>query len=252
MRYLYGEWAIPYNSTSESFTELTPQEYIDWLEPFSCECRAYGRLKQEGRENIAPRAYGYVLLTPDQERRVTEDSDVDYEDEVKDLDGWNQWSRFECHRNEPLRAIVKELVDKGTPDFVDKETPDFVSAQVPQMYDDLETLHSLGILLRDINTYNYLGGRLIDFSRSWTMPHPCLENAGDRGICEERKEELRQFWNMLGAWSERNDPDLQTPERLKPYADDMLGEDHLGVDPRDYDWRKWECDEDGDQVERKA
>lgn len=185
-----------------------------------------------------------MLLTPEQERRVSEDSDEGCEDEVKDLDGQNQWRRFEYHRNKPLQAIVKELVDHGTPDFV--------SEQVPQMYDDLETLHSLGILIRDIGPCNYLGGRLIDFSRSWTMPHPCLENATDRGICEERKKELRQFWNMLGACSERNDPDLQTPERLKPYADDILGGDHLGVDPRDYDWRKWECDEDDDQVERKA
>lgn len=185
-----------------------------------------------------------MLLTPDQERRVSEEDNEDYEAEVKDLDGENQWGRFECHRNEPLRAIVKELVEKGTPDFV--------SAQVPQMYDDLETLHSLGILVRDINPHNYLGGRLIDFSRSWTMPHPCLLNATDPSICEERKDELRQFWNMLWAWSNRNDPDLQVPERLKPYADDILGDNYLGVDPRNYDWGKWEDDEDGDQVERNA
>lgn len=241
MRYLYKEWADPYTGASGGSTELTPQEYIDWLEPFSCECRAYGRLKQEGQEDIAPRAYGYVLLTPEQERRVSEDSEEEYEE---DLDGQNQWRRFEYHRNKPLRAIVKELVDHGTPDFV--------SSQVPQMYDDLETLHSLGILVRDINPSNYLGGRLIDFSRSWTMPHPCLLNATDPSICEERKDELRQFWNMLWAWSNNNDPDLDVPERLQPYADDILGKNHLGVDPRDYDWRKWECDEDGDQVERKA
>lgn len=168
-----------------------------------------------------------MLLTPEQERRVSEDSEEEYEE---DLDGQNQWRRFEYHRNKPLRAIVKELVDHGTPDFV--------SSQVPQMYDDLETLHSLGILVRDINTSNYLGGRLIDFSRSWTMPHPCLVNAMESSIREERKDELRQFWNMLWAWSNNNDPDLDVPERLQPYADDILGKNHLGVDPRDYDWRK--------------
>lgn len=57
---------------------------------------------------------------------------------------------------------------------------------------------------------------------------------------------------MLWAWSNYNDPDLQVPERLLPYADDLSGEDNLGVNPRDYDWRKWERDEDGDQEEPRV
>lgn len=69
---------------------------------------------------------------------------------------------------------------------------------------------------------------------------------------QERKDELRQFCNMLRAWSHRYDPDLQVPGRLKTYADDLLGENHLGFNPRDYDWGKWGDDEDGDQVERNA
>lgn len=241
--------AKPSNTSSEGFTEPTAREYIDYLKPFSCECRAYGRLKQEGREDIAVRAYGYVLLTPDQELRVTETSEEDYEDdsapggEAKVLDGDNQWGRYDCHRHEPLRAMVKE--------FVDESTSNFISAQVPQIYDDLETLHSLGILIRDIHPGNYLGGKLIDFSRSWTMRHPCLEHATDRVICELRKEELREFWKFLWAWSNYNDPDLEVPGWLKPYANDLLGEQHLGVDPRGYYWRKWEADGDGDQVKRK-
>lgn len=120
------------------------------------------------------------------------------------------------------------------------------------MYDDLETLHSLGILIRDIHPRNYLDGKLIDFSRSWTMRHPCLERPSDRAFCELRKDELRDFLNMLWAWSSNNDPGLEIPERLVPRAENPFGEDHLGIDPRDYDWRKWERGEDGDQVERMS
>lgn len=83
------------------------------------------------------------------------------------------------------------------------------------------------------------------------MRHPCLEHAMDRSLCELRKQEPRETWNMLWVWSNYNNPDLEVPERLQPYADDLLREDHLGVDPRDYDWRKRETDGHGDQVKSK-
>lgn len=73
----------------------------------------------------------------------------------------------------------------------------------------------------------------------------------DRSLCELREEEPREFWNMLWVWSNYNDPDLEAPERLQPYADDLLGEDHLEVDTRDYDQRERKTDGDDDQVKRK-
>lgn len=129
----------------------------------------YGRLKQENHEDIAVRAHGYVLLTPEQERFVTEACDTDYIDPetADELDGQALWYRREWNRRDPLRAIVKGFVEEGTPDL-DK-------SQILQIYEDIETLHSLGILIRDIHPGNYLGGKIIDFSRSWTMYHPCLD-----------------------------------------------------------------------------
>lgn len=41
----------------------TPQLWIDYFDPFNCECRVYGRLREEGREDLAVRAYGYLLLS---------------------------------------------------------------------------------------------------------------------------------------------------------------------------------------------
>lgn len=85
----------------------TPQEFIDYLDPFNCECRAYGRLKQEGCEDLAVRAYGYVLLTREQERIVTEalgEEWVDWENHSKPLNCDGVFPRWEVHRHERLRA----------------------------------------------------------------------------------------------------------------------------------------------------
>lgn len=80
------------------------KDYINYLDPFHCECRVYGRLKQEGREDLAVRAYGYVLLTQAQERQVTMalgEEDVDWEKCPKPLDCSGIFTRFEAHRARP-------------------------------------------------------------------------------------------------------------------------------------------------------
>lgn len=169
-----GKWIISREDDPEGDRPLTPQEYLNYLDPFNNECRVYGRLKQEKSDDIAVRAHGYILLTPEQEQRVTGGHGREYVDPETqtglgnyELDEESLWYRRGCNRHEHLRAIIK--------DFVDESTPDFEKSQILQMYDDIETLHSFGILIRDIPPGNYLGGKLIDFSRSWTMYHPCLD-----------------------------------------------------------------------------
>jgi hypothetical protein len=95
---------------SDFGTELTHrlvsnQLYNDYFDPFSCECRAYGRLKQEGREDLALRAHGYLLLTPQQGDEV-EKKTFGYL--WGDENGFNFWGRDAEHRHLPIRAIVKE------------------------------------------------------------------------------------------------------------------------------------------------
>ncbi len=48
----------------------TPRLYLDYLDPFNCECRAYGRLRDEKCEDLAVRAHGYLLLTTAQEMEI--------------------------------------------------------------------------------------------------------------------------------------------------------------------------------------
>ncbi|KAL2129115.1 hypothetical protein VTI74DRAFT_8205 [Chaetomium olivicolor] len=122
-----------------------PQFYIDYFDPFNCECRVYGRLKQECREDLAVRAHGYLLLSPQQEaevtRRVTGQHCDQFSKPDAELDGRNIWGRYEQHRGKPIRAIIKDFASGIC----------FAPEQIAQMWDDLEALHALGILVRDIH-----------------------------------------------------------------------------------------------------
>lgn len=225
-----------YITTREGDPPLTPQEYLDYLDPFNNECRAYGRLKQEKRDDIAVRAHGYILLTSEQEQKVTEAHGKDYVNPETqtdlgsdELDEDSPWQRRGCHRHERVRAIVKDFVDEGTPDFE--------KSQIPQMYDDMETLHSLGILIRDIHPGNYLGGKLIDFSCSLTMYHPCLDRISWLDLRQMRLEEPIMFNNMIVAWSNVHDTGILMPKALEEWSG---GVEDCGINPCDYNWRKWE------------
>jgi hypothetical protein len=210
------------------------QSYIDYLDPFNCECRAYGRLKQEEREELAIKAYGYRLLTPEQEAEVTRRIEGEEFDELhrshEVLDGNNTWLRYEQHRGHPIRAIVKQLVpNDGEP---------FGAAAIPHLWSDLEELHKLGILVRDVHAGNYLGGKLIDFSRSWTMYHPCLDQITPSNLQEIRQRDAMDLFDLLITWSHVNHKQVEIPESLDYCANTLT--DEVGHDPRSYDWRKWE------------
>lgn len=47
---------------------------------------------------------------------------------------------------------------------------------------DLDDLHALRILVRDIHMGNYIGGRLADLSRAWAMYHPGLNRIRRRDL----------------------------------------------------------------------
>ncbi|KAH8756245.1 kinetochore Sim4 complex subunit FTA2-domain-containing protein [Diaporthe sp. PMI_573] len=209
----------------------SPQDFIDYLDPFNCECRAYGRLKQEDREDLAVRVYGYITLTREQEKAVTEASGeewVDWEKHPKPLDCDGIFQRWETHRHQRLRAIVKEYIPSPEP---------WTASQIPQMYTDLETLHALGILVRDIHPGNYLGGKLVDFSRAWTMYHICLDRSTPGGLHRARLEEPSKFEEMIDMWAFIEGKEIEKPAGLLRWH--SREDDDLGVDPRQYDWRKW-------------
>lgn len=91
-----------------------PQLYHDYFDPFNSECRVYGRLKQDNREDLAVRAYGYLLLTADQEAEITQriikEGWESHEPEDANEMGHSMWNRSKDDQGRPIRAIVKELV----------------------------------------------------------------------------------------------------------------------------------------------
>lgn len=222
----------------------SPRRYIEYLDAFNSECRAYGRLNDEKRHGLAVRAFGYLLLTPEQEAEVTERSGF-----VRfapagpeaELSGANSWGRWEEHRGMPVRAIVKELVTEGV---------GFGTALPEDLWRDLEDLHRLGILVRDLSVGNYLGGKLVDFGQSWAMPHPCFESIHPYQLDKERRSDPLKLdceivdWKMANHW---NGIKVEIPRELQDCASakgesGQYGTDRFGTDPRFYDWRKWEED----------
>lgn len=166
----------------------------------SRECRAYGRLKECGREDLSIKCYGYILL------------EEAHEKELAEL-GIHDWRRAEGS-TEPIMAIVKEYIE--VPDKVQEKKQDephpqlrflfsddneeddedeekaeklleeywfqvrkrswqnrehlFQEQDIPNMMEDLHSLQKLGIWVGDIKPENYLHGKIIDFSSSLTMP----------------------------------------------------------------------------------
>ena len=155
------------------------------LDPFYAECRAYGRIAERSRKrSVAVLCYGFLGIPAAQEgflNRTFNVSDWDRPEE--------EYGRSTADR-QSFRAIVKELVVDPVP---------FRKHMVRGMLSDLRSLRNMTIFVRDVRADNYRGGKLVDFSVSWTAPHLMLAN-GLRGydlIEEDIMEELFAFDRMI-------------------------------------------------------
>jgi hypothetical protein len=151
------------------------------------------------------------------------------------LDGCDPWDRYH-HPDLPIRAILKDFVTDAIP---------FLPAQVPEMWEDLEEFHKLGILVRDIHILNYMGGKLIDFSRSWTTPHPSFTSAAmhPAALEMERLRDPHDLHRAVVEWAVSNRwgwNSVAIPNEMTDCASGIGQNDRYGTDPRRYDWPKWE------------
>ncbi len=122
--------------------------------PFYNECRAYGRLKEADREDLAAKCYGYLLLSPKDERMLVEEWLL--------LD-WKRESLTDHRKTDkPIQALVKEYVES---DYY------FSPSDTPRMKKVIRQLNLLGIQVNDVKADNWRGGALIDLSSSHTAPH---------------------------------------------------------------------------------
>jgi Kinetochore Sim4 complex subunit FTA2 len=165
---------------------VSDEQYIAHSDPFYAECRAYGCIERN-RQNgaIAVRCYGFMAVSAEREEELAAPPfDVDP----------GEWNRPEEEyewpgtARQPFRAIVKELVRSKKR-----------LSRVAQMRDDLLALHEMGIYVQDIHQENYVKGKLVDFSRSWTHPHMMLDpNIRSQSLIDREIEgDLLAFDRML-------------------------------------------------------
>ena len=136
--------------------------------------------------------------------------------------------RQEQHRGLPVRAIVKDLAAPAYP----------TSAQARGMWPDLQALHSLGIFVMDTHLGNYMGGKLVDFSRAWTMYHPALEEIYVHTFQGLLLDELQTLLDNYYELTNSSSVSIDVPQDLEALCSGHL--DSYRNFPCAYDWLKWE------------
>ncbi|KAF4943306.1 hypothetical protein FGADI_13504 [Fusarium gaditjirri] len=157
-------------------SEKMPQHAVDNLRlhatSFNNECRAYGRLKELGREHLAVKVYGYLRLYVHQ---IDEHIQSAMRNTMPDA----QWSTLEVMEMEedeadlPIMAIVKDWIpDHRSPTGeMTREAEQRQINHLPRMLRNLRQLHKSGIVVRDLKSQQYYEGVLCDLSHAWTIPH---------------------------------------------------------------------------------
>ena len=163
-----------------------PQELIiAHMDPFFAECRAYGCIEANGRNgDVAVRCHGFIGISTEREKELDKKFGIVGWERPEKKDGQAQSTRA------PLRAIVKELISDDIP---------FTRKMIRQMKADLLALRRMRVFVRDVQEDNYKGGKLVDFSVSWTDPHIMMSEryCNKKTIERDRDWELREFDNMI-------------------------------------------------------
>lgn len=128
-------------------------------DPFYNECRAYGKLIDcdvDGK--VAVRCHGHLGIPAAREEELAQRFDVYAWDRPTDDTG---------SKKEPLRAIVKDLVQEDHNPLNERV--------LGKMRKDLLKMRKLGVHPQDVYLRNYGGGLLLDFSIAITKPHWVFE-----------------------------------------------------------------------------
>ena len=131
--------------------EVDATMFSHHTDPFFAECRAFGRLKESGREDLAIKCHGHLTLT--------EDECLNLRDQI---DWIGPVPAELAHR--PLRAIVK-AVAYGEPE------PPFEPRMVKGMLRRVRQINALGISITDVHREQFHDDVLLDLSRARTAPH---------------------------------------------------------------------------------
>lgn len=262
---------------------MGPEEYVDhynledmttlynYSEPFSCECRAFGRLKETGHEELAVKCFGYLLLDEEHERAMMKQFhgiNSNFLDFNGSLDSARpdllelRW-RFlgKDGRPAPIRGIVKEFGKADEP---------LHTRFARKILRDITRLQQLGMIDIDVAHRQFINGKISDFSTAITIPHfltnpelnplltPEWVSAMEFETFQFSVNDYGNFDDMVRQWNwelDEQDEQANAKKKLAVYAFPNRNGANIKynlrstasrervfslVDPRLYDWRKYD------------
>ncbi|KAJ9130230.1 Kinetochore complex Sim4 subunit Fta2 [Pleurostoma richardsiae] len=259
-RFVYDyDWLGPASDTDPDDRALMSAFY-NYAEPFSCECRAFGRLHEAGHEELAVGCFGYILLDEDHERALHDRfGDINFNGNIEYPGGDDMRSRFlgRDGRPPPIRGVVKEFMHQAEEDGLQP-------AVFHKMLGDIRRLQQLGIMRIDVAARQLVGGKISDFSTAITVPHfvttPELNPSLTRDMRTAMEletfrlskddylafDEMMFDWNLdhadkKGTIAVRAFPGGQGSPPLRCYKlrnEAARERVFTYVDPRQYDWKR--------------
>lgn len=194
--------------------------FYNYSEPFSAECRAFGRLQEMDRQELAVRCFGYVLLDEEHERAMLAQfaGDLNYWHFNGGGDDWGYDKDFDARlrfvgkdgRPPPLRCIVKAF---GQAIQIEEEAS-FREVMARRLLRDIIRLQKLGIIEIDVGIQQLIDGKIGDFSTAITMPHfitnpelnpniaqPAMIEAMSKATFEHCVNDFINFDDMIAGWN---------------------------------------------------
>ncbi|KAI1130651.1 kinetochore Sim4 complex subunit FTA2-domain-containing protein [Nemania abortiva] len=238
---IFLAYFLPPNTYGADLSE--EDEYVH-SQPFHNECRAYGRLKEFGREDLAVACHGYIIL----DEKHTGILKKAYTD-TEWYSDWGVGRTLKHGLYKPLQALVKDLIHIPTDlRWVDEFKLIMNPRIARKAIKDLKTIHRLGVCVGDISTNNFIYGKHIEFSYAWTAPHPLLTRqfGDDFGGLRRHFKDTEAMDELIDDWN-RMHPNRKIWVRCEPseeYRDKLRkrrrAEDwwDWDVNPADFDYEK--------------
>lgn len=232
------------------------EAFYNYSEPFSAECRAFGRLQEAGHPELAVGCFGYLFLDEEHERALDSMHNLEFSGSLDGRDPELR-PRFPGRdgRPPPIRGIVKEF----------GQSDERLNARgVRRTLRDVARLQQLGIIHVDVAHRQLINGKLADFSTAITTPHfmtspelnPRLTPEWISAMeFETFQFSINDYWtfdHMILDWNDECEDRGEPGARLSVYAfpdgRGLQGMYNLRrtprrdrvysfVDPRIYDWR---------------
>lgn len=185
-----------------------PVEQLELLyhhsDPFYAECRAYGRLRETGQEDLSIRCHGYILLSVQQleavraqfndfewhiyDRLFTDEEAMAFPRELILSRFWQAGGQ----QLPPVRCLVKELVEDTN-----------LEPNIDLLCQSVGKFHQLGIVALDIHSEQlYVEHRIADLSYTKTTPHFLLTPEAFPAPLNPDQVETLEQWLFCTAYQD--------------------------------------------------